>query len=61
MKMKYQKIIILLLFLKKEKQIWEEEGKEYLMPKASHDKDGNFTEEEYKHDDDLMNDEDLWK
>ncbi|EDT26971.1 helix-turn-helix domain-containing protein [Clostridium perfringens] len=46
---------------KKEKQIWEEEGKEYLMPKASHDKDGNFTEEEYKHDDDLMNDEDLWK
>lgn len=46
---------------KKEKQIWEEEGKEYLMPIASHDKDGNFTEEEYKHDDDLMNDEDLWK
>ncbi|MFH0334508.1 phage transcriptional regulator [Clostridium perfringens] len=46
---------------KKEKQIWEEPGKEYLMPIASHDKDGNFTEEEYKHDDDLMNDEDLWK
>ncbi|MGG5460004.1 helix-turn-helix domain-containing protein [Clostridium sp. B9] len=46
---------------KKEKQIWEEEGKEYLMPIASHDKDGNFTEEEYKHDDDLMNDEDIWK
>lgn len=46
---------------KKEKQIWEEEGKEYLMPKASHDKEGDFTEEDYKHDDDLMNDEDLWK
>lgn len=46
---------------KREKQIWEEEGKEYLMPKASHDKEGDFTEEDYKHDDDLMNDEDLWK
>ena len=45
----------------KEKQIWEEEGKEYLMPMASHDKEGDFTEEDYKHDDDLMNDEDLWK
>ncbi|EOU1871169.1 TPA: helix-turn-helix transcriptional regulator [Clostridium perfringens] len=44
----------------KEKQIWEE-GKEYLMPMASHDKEGDFTEEDYKHDDDLMNDEDLWK
>lgn len=43
------------------KQIWEEPGKEYLMPKASHDKDGNFTDEEYKHDDDLMNNDDLWK
>lgn len=46
---------------KKEKQIWEEPGKEYLMPKASHDKDGEFTEEEYKHDDDLINNDDLWK
>lgn len=45
----------------KEKQIWEEEGKEYLMPMASHDKEGDFTEKDYKHDDDLMNDEDLWK
>ncbi|XZM77683.1 helix-turn-helix domain-containing protein [Clostridium perfringens] len=44
-----------------EKQIWEEAGKEYLMPIASHDKEGNFTEEDYKHDDDLMNDEDIWK
>lgn len=46
---------------KKEKQIWEKPGKEYLMPKAFHDKDGEFTEEEYKHDDDLMNNDDLWK
>lgn len=46
---------------KREKQIWEEPGKEYLMPKASHDKEGEFTEEDYKHDDDLMNDEDIWK
>lgn len=46
---------------KKEKQIWEEAGKEHLMPIASHDKDGEFTEEDYKHDDDLMDDEDFWK
>lgn len=46
---------------KKEKQIWEEPGKEHLMPIASHDKDGDFTEEEYKHDDDLMDDDHLWK
>ena len=46
---------------KKEKQIWEEEGKEHLMPIASHDRNGEFTEEEYNHDDDLMDDEDFWK
>lgn len=46
---------------KREKQIWEEPGKEHLMPIASHDKDGEFTEEDYKHDDDIMNDDDLWK
>ena len=46
---------------KREKQIWEEPGKEYLMPIASHDKEGEFTEEDYKHDDDLMNDESIWK
>lgn len=55
---KYDKIV---KFPKKEKQIWEEPGKEHLMPIASHDKDGEFTEEEYKHDDDIMNDDDLWK
>lgn len=46
---------------KKEKQIWEEPGKEHLMPIASHDKNGEFTEEEYKYDDDIMNNDDLWK
>lgn len=46
---------------KKEKQIWEEEGKEHLMPIASHDREGKFTEEDYKHDDDIMNNDDLWK
>ena len=46
---------------KREKQIWEEPGKEHLIPIASHDKDGEFTEEEYKHDDDLMDNEDFWK
>lgn len=34
--------------------------KPYLMPKASHDKKGSFTTEEYKHDDDIMNDDDFW-
>lgn len=43
------------------KEIWEEEGKEHLMPKASHDMDGEFSEEDYKYDDSLMKDDDLWK
>ena len=30
------------------------------MPIASHDKKGNFTEEDYKHDDDLMMDDNIW-
>ena len=46
---------------KKEKQIWEEPGKEHLMPIASHDRNGEFTEEEYNQDDELMDDEDFWK
>lgn len=46
---------------KKEKQIWAEEDKEHLMPIASHDRNGEFSEEEYKHDNDIMNDDDLWK
>lgn len=33
----------------------------HLMPIASHDKDGEFTEEDYKHDDDIMKNDDLWK
>ncbi len=33
----------------------------HLITKASHDKEGNFTEEDYKHDDDLMKNDDLWK
>ena len=31
------------------------------MPKASHDMDGEFSEEDYKYDDSLMKDDDLWK
>ncbi|MDU1313901.1 MAG: helix-turn-helix transcriptional regulator [Clostridium septicum] len=46
---------------KKRKEIWEEEGKEHLMPVAAHDRDGEFTEEDYKHDDDLMKNDDFWK
>lgn len=33
----------------------------HLMPKASHDKEGTFTDEEIKHDDDIMDNDDLWK
>jgi transcriptional regulator with XRE-family HTH domain len=36
------------------------DDKPHLMPIASHDKEGNFTDEEYKHDDDIMNNDDLW-
>lgn len=45
---------------KKEKQIWEGPGKEHLMPSAAHAKKGNFSEEDYKHDMDIMNDDDFW-
>ena len=33
----------------------------HLIPKASYDKEGNFTEEDYKHDLDIMLNDDLWK
>lgn len=33
----------------------------HLMPIASHDKEGEFTEEDYKHDMDIMTNDDLWK
>lgn len=46
---------------KREKQIWEESGKEHLMPVTSHDRNGEFTDEEYNLDDNLMDDEDFWK
>lgn len=46
---------------KREKQIWEESGKEHLMPVASHDRNGEFTDEEYNLDDNLMDDENFWK
>lgn len=42
----------------KNEQYYKE--KAHLIPKASHDKKGDFTEEDYKHDDDLMMDDDLW-
>lgn len=32
-----------------------------LMPIAAHDKEGIFTKEEYKHDMDIMKDDNLWK
>lgn len=43
---------------KKAEQYFKENP--HLMPIASHDKDGSFTEEDYKHDDDIMNDDDFW-
>lgn len=45
----------------KKSSIVVEEYRSHLIPKASHDKEGNFTEEDYKHDDDLMLNDDLWK
>jgi transcriptional regulator with XRE-family HTH domain len=45
----------------KKKEIWDEEGKKHLMPKASHDMEGDFSEEDCKYDDDLMEDNDFWK
>ncbi|MGL4571825.1 MAG: helix-turn-helix domain-containing protein [Clostridium sp.] len=39
-------------------KIYEEPS--HLMPIASHDKEGDFTEEEYKHDDDIMSNPDNW-
>ena len=32
-----------------------------LMPIAAHEKEGNFTKEEYQHDIDIMKNDDLWK
>ncbi|ENZ01647.1 hypothetical protein HMPREF1092_00881 [Clostridium thermobutyricum] len=47
--------------INKKKEIWEEPGKEYLMPRASHDKEGEFSEEDIKHDDEIMTNEEFWK
>lgn len=55
---KYNKVVEL---PKIEKQTCEESNKEYLTPIASHDRDGEYTKEEYKHDDNLMDNDDLWK
>lgn len=35
-------------------------NKSYLTPIAAHDRNGSFTDEDYKHDLDLMNDDSLW-
>ncbi|MEG0134289.1 MAG: helix-turn-helix transcriptional regulator [Clostridium sp.] len=35
--------------------------KSHLIPMAAHDKIGTFTEEQYKHDSDIMDNDDLWK
>lgn len=47
--------------INKKKEIWEEPGKEYLMPRASHDKEGEFSEEDIKHDDEIMTNDEFWK
>ena len=44
---------------KKAEQYFKENP--HLMPIASHDKEGDFTEEDYKHDMDIMMNDDLWK
>lgn len=37
-----------------------ETTEKYLVAHAAHDKKGTFTEDDYKHDDDIMNDDGLW-
>lgn len=44
---------------KKAEQYFKENPR--LMPIASHDKEGEFTEEDYKHDMDIMMNDDFWK
>ena len=44
---------------KKAEQYFKENP--HLMPIASHDKEGEFTEEDYNYDDNLMDNDDLWK
>ncbi|MEG0309136.1 MAG: helix-turn-helix transcriptional regulator [Clostridium sp.] len=39
----------------------EPENKSHLIPIAAHDKSGIFTDEQYKHDNDIMDNDDLWK
>lgn len=36
------------------------EEKDFLQPLAAHDKDGIFSENDYKHDNDIMNDNNFW-
>lgn len=43
---------------KKKEQYYKDNS--HLIPKASHDKEGNFSAEDIKHDDDLMLNDDLW-
>lgn len=58
---KYTEINIIEMPITKKKDIWEDEGKEHLMPQAAHAIEGNFTEEEYSNDNDLMKNDDFWK
>ncbi|WP_326511379.1 transcriptional regulator [Clostridium intestinale] len=58
---KYLKADNIIELPKNKKEIWEEKDKGHLMPQASHDNDGTFSEEDYKHDDDIMKNDDLWK
>lgn len=39
---------------------YTEENKEYLIPIAAHDKKGNFSDEDIKYDNDIMNDDKFW-
>ena len=45
--------------LPKKKEIWQEEDKEHLKPKAAHMREG-ATEEDIQHDNDMMDNDDLW-
>lgn len=39
----------------------EKQNNDNLMPIACHNKEGEFTEEDYKHDENIMKNDDLWK
>lgn len=44
----------------KNKEIWEEIDKDHLIPNAACEMEGNFTKEDYEHDEAIMKNDDFW-